>query len=339
MKQTIDEFLRQWNDTSLTVPLHTSGSTGTPKQFLAEKSKMLASARITCDFLQLKPGDKALLCLPIDYIAGKMMVVRSIERQLHLAEVEPSNHPLAEIDENFDLVAMVPSQVYTSLQDPIECKRLKRIRHLIIGGGAISRELETTLRSFPNAIWSTYGMTETLSHIALRRINGDQASEWYTPFDGVDLSLEDMDNNNPFVGRLVINAPHVCEKKLVTNDIVEFHKQLTFPQQFRVIGRTDNVICSGGIKLHIEQLEEALRPFLHVPFCITKRPDKQYGEVAILLLGTDEVSSGDVLEVCRRKLTPYAVPKAVYTTQAGIPLTPNGKIDRRKALEIIRHLP
>ena len=223
---TLEDFFSEWNNDSDRVLVHTSGSTGKPKPMMLEKKRMLNSARITCDFLGLKPGDSALLCMSLDYIAGKMVVVRSIERHLHLISVSPSGHPLKDInlkdangkDVNGEITfaAMVPMQVYNTLQVPEERERLTHIRHLIIGGGAIDASLEKELRSLPGniAIWSTYGMTETLSHIALRRINGAEASEWYQPFDSVKISQTDE-------GCLVIDAPLVCAETLVTNDIVE----------------------------------------------------------------------------------------------------------------------
>ena len=223
---TLEDFLSEWNNDSDRVLVHTSGSTGKPKPMMVEKKRMLNSARITCDFLGLKPGDSALLCMSLDYIAGKMVVVRSIERHLHLISVSPSGHPLKNIDlkdvngkdvnGEITFAAMVPMQVYNTLQVPEERERLTHFRHLIIGGGAIDASLEKELQALPGniAIWSTYGMTETLSHIALRRINGAEASEWYQPFDSVKISQTDE-------GCLVIDAPLVCAETLVTNDIVE----------------------------------------------------------------------------------------------------------------------
>ena len=168
---TVKEFLVEWGNDKPTVLVHTSGSTGTPKPLYVEKRRMLNSARITCDFLNLQPQDTALLCMPLDYIAGKMMVVRSLERRLRLLTVIPSGHPLSETSLSgfdnpeceIDFAAMVPLQVYNSLRAPAECERLKRIKHLIIGGGAVDEALAAALRSFPNADWSTYGMTETLA--------------------------------------------------------------------------------------------------------------------------------------------------------------------------------
>ena len=170
---TVDEFIAQWHDGSDTVEVHTSGSTGTPKVMLVDKRRMLASARMTCDFLGLKSGDTALLCMSVDFIAGKMMVVRAMERGLRLMTVKPSSHPLAmpdftdEMGKKLDFAAMVPMQVYSSLQVPREREILGNIRHIIIGGGPLDTSLESELRGFENAIWHSYGMTETLSHSAM----------------------------------------------------------------------------------------------------------------------------------------------------------------------------
>lgn len=290
---------------------------------LAEKRRMLASARITNDFLGLREGDAALLCMSLDYIAGKMMVVRSIERGLKLITVEPGGHPLnhsqlATDDCQIDFAAMVPLQVYNTLQVPEERKRLLQIRHLIIGGGAIDEALGAELKNFPNAVWSTYGMTETLSHIALRRLSGPEASDWYIPFPSVKVSLSED-------GCLVIDAPEVCLERLVTNDIAEIS-----PQGFRILGRKDNVICSGGIKIQIEEVERHLRPFLRAPYLMSKRPDPKFGEVAVLLT---EDSVDEARQICERILPKYYLPRH-YLHVDRIPLTETGKPARQQAARI-----
>ena len=318
-------FIDEWNNDSAYVEVKTSGSTGEPKRMLVEKRRMLNSARITCDFLGLKPGDTALLCMSTDYIAGKMMVVRSIERGLRLIEVEPCGHPLADnyqlstIHYQLNFAAMVPMQVYNSLQVPAEKERLMAIRHLIIGGGAIDEAMEAELRSFPNAVWSTYGMTETLSHIALRRISGPEASEWYTPFPTVKLSTNDE-------GCLVIDAPEVCAQTLVTNDIVELKPD----GRFRIRGRKDNVICSGGIKIQIEEVEQALKKYVRVPYIISKRKDPKFGEIVVLLTEGD---TAQVQTICQQVLPKYHQPK-LYLKIDKIPLTETGKPARKKILEL-----
>ena len=320
-------FVDEWNNDSVYVEVKTSGSTGEPKRMLVEKRRMLNSARITCDFLGLKPGDTALLCMSTDYIAGKMMVVRSIERRLKLISVPPSGHPLADnyqlstINYQLNFAAMVPMQVYNSLQVPVEKERLMAIRHLIIGGGAIDEEMEAELRSFPNAVWSTYGMTETLSHIALRRISGPEASEWYTPFPTVTLSTNDE-------GCLVIDAPEVCAQTLVTNDIVELKPD----GRFRIRGRKDNVICSGGIKIQIEEVEQALKKYVRVPYIITKRKDPKFGEIVVLLTEGD---TAQVQTICQQVLPKYHQPK-LYLKIDKIPLTETGKPARKEAEELAK---
>ena len=328
---TLEDFLSEWNNDSDRVLVHTSGSTGKPKPMMVEKKRMLNSARITCDFLGLKPGDSALLCMSLDYIAGKMVVVRSIERHLHLISVSPSGHPLKNINEEITFAAMVPMQVYNTLQVPEERERLTHIRHLIIGGGAIDAALEQELRSLPGniAIWSTYGMTETLSHIALRRINGAEASEWYQPFDSVKISQTEE-------GCLVIDAPLVCAETLLTNDIVEIEpyiynkvekNEVVEKLRFRIKGRKDNVVCSGGIKIQIEEVEEFLKPHLEKPFMLAKKKDEKFGEIAVLLSENKEIKT--VEATVRRLLSDYKywIPREFRYVEH-LPLTETGKPKR-----------
>lgn len=319
----LQEFLDEWNNQSDTILVHTSGSTGKPKAMRVDKRRMEASARLTCDFLGLKPGDTALLCMPLDYIAGKMVVVRSIIRDLQLVSVKPSGHPLAGIDTPPTFAAMVPMQVYNSLQTEHERNLLKAVKHLIIGGGAVDQALEDELHDFPNAVWSTYGMTETLSHIAMRRISGGGADCWYTPFEGVSVSLGDD-------GCLVIDAPAVCPSVLHTNDIAELHAD---GRRFRILGRKDNVICSGGIKIMMEDVEDMLRQHVPMPFAITKRADSQLGEAVVMLFEGTDAMIGTVKEVCLRVLPKYWRPKD-YISVSQIPITETGKPARAEAQKI-----
>ena len=273
--------------------------------------------------------------MSLDYIAGKMVVVRSIERHLHLISVPPSGHPLKDVNKEITFAAMVPMQVYNTLQVPEERERLCHIRHLIIGGGAIDAALEKELKSFPGniAIWSTYGMTETLSHIALRRINGDEASEWYQPFDSVHISQTEE-------GCLVIDAPQVCAETLVTNDIVEIEPYIynkVEKLRFRIKGRKDNVICSGGIKIQIEEVETLLKPHLEKPFMLAKKKDGKFGEIAVLLTEDEDIKK--VEATIRRLLSDesekssdhkkykYWIPKEFRYVEH-LPLTETGKPKR-----------
>lgn len=312
-------FLAQWHDDSPTLLVHTSGSTGKPKPMLVEKRRMEASSRITCQFLGLKEGDTALLCMPLDYIAGKMMVVRALTCGLRLISVEPTGTP--EWNAPIDFAAMVPLQVWNLLQQAPE--RLKKIRHLIIGGGAINEALAEALKDFPHAVWSTYGMTETLSHIALRRLNGPDCSDWYTPFDGVNVSLNEE-------GCLVIDAPAVHDGPLVTNDIAELQGR-----RFRILGRKDNVICSGGIKIQIEEVERLLHPYLHVPYIITKAPDQKLGEQVVLLAVSPHLA--ELKTICQEVLPKYWQPRQ-YLQVASVPQTETGKPARAEAEKLCRSI-
>lgn len=314
---TLDDFLKEWSDDGATVMVHTSGSTGSPRPMMVDKERMRASARLTCDYLHLTPSDSALLCMPLDYIAGKMMVVRALTCGMRLVTVTPSGHPLSTLDEAPDFAAMVPMQVYNSLQVDRERRLLSEIRHLIIGGGAIDADMERQLRSFPNNIWSTYGMTETLSHVALRRLSGAEASEWYSPLPGVEISIDGR-------GCLVIHAPNVCPGLLHTNDMAEMDAD---GHRFRITGRIDNVVDSGGIKIQIEEVEQRLRPLLPYPFMIIKVSDKKFGEtMALLVVGHADESES----ICRRVLPRYWQP-AHYLSVPSLPMTGTGKPARAQA--------
>ena len=326
---TVEEFIAEWRNDSPTILVHTSGSTGQPKPMYVEKRRMEASARITCQFLGLHEGDTALLCMPLDYIAGKMMVVRALTCGLQLVSVEPKGCP--EWEGMVDLAAMVPLQVWNILQQ--DASRLMRIRHLLIGGGAINDELAEALKDFPNQIYSTYGMTETLSHIALRRLNGPERSDWYTPFEGVSVSLNDE-------GCLVIEAPAVHDGPLVTNDIAEILPspigEGTGVRPFRILGRKDNVICSGGVKIQIEEVERFLSPHLSVPFMITKAPDVKLGEQVVLLTESPDIDT--IRQCCQAILPKYWQPRH-YLHVDHLPLTETGKPARVEAERIARSAP
>ena len=320
-------FLQEWyNDNSL-LKVHTSGSTGIPKELWVEKEKMKNSARLTVSFLGLKQGDSALLCMPLPYIAGKMVVVRSIVAGLNLITVTPCGKPLEHLDIMPDFAAMIPMQVYNSLQNESDKSRLKQIKHLIIGGGAIDEKMAEELKSFPNAVWSTYGMTETLSHIALRRLNGDEASSWYTPFDNVKISLSEE-------GTLIIHAPSVNPEVLVTNDIVEINSK----GQFRIIGRKDNIINTGGVKVQIEKVENELKTLLPegCEFMVTSVKDEKFGERVVFLTSSIEISD-NIINKAITKLPQYWKPKQIIRCEE-LPLTGTGKPDRAKARKVAEEL-
>lgn len=304
-------FLKDWFSDSQTLKVQTSGSTGIPKEMLVEKSRMMQSAQLTCSFLGLKKGDSALLCMSLDYIAGKMVVVRALVAELDLYPIPPSGNPLKDTDKELCFAAMIPLQVFNSLQSDTEKKRLSNIKKLIIGGGSIDPQIEEAIKSFPHKVYSTYGMTETLSHIALRQLNGIEASDHYYPFDSVTLSVSE-DN------ALIIDAPLVSDERLYTNDIVEIYED----KSFRIIGRKDNIINSGGVKIQIEEVEALLKPLLNNGFAITSLPDPKFGEIVVLATEReiDENSISNLLPV-------YSMPKKIIRVNK-IPLTETGKISR-----------
>ncbi len=337
-EQQVAGFMAEFQSPAPTLRVQTSGSTGTPKTIEVEKSRMQASARATCDFLGFYhnpspivsfapafyplpivhyPLNKALLCLPIEYIAGKMMVVRSLERGMKLIVRKPSGHPLRHINTPLHFAAFTPLQVYNMLRDPDERKILETIQHVIIGGGSIPSDMAEALRPFKNAIWSTYGMTETLSHIALRRLSGPEASAHYSPLPGASVSL-DAEH------RIVIDAPGITDAPLTTNDIGEL-----FPDgSFRILGRTDCTICTGGIKVQPEPIEQCLAEE-GIEGIVTSVPDPKFGQ-AIVLLHTSPKSAEELKILCAKLFKPHQVPRHFLAVER-LPLTANGKISRSEA--------
>lgn len=317
--RAVFDFARQWFSDADSVSVRTSGSTGRPKPMQVSKARMAASALATCRFLGLGPGTTALLCMPVDFIAGKMMVVRAIVGGLNLLTVRPSTHPLAGLAEAPFFVAMTPMQVRSTLECPDERRLLSGVSRLIIGGGPVAPDLELQLRAMPGGVWSTYGMTETLSHVAMRRISGTEASEWYTPLPGVAISLTHS-------GQLVIDAPHLCPEPLTTTDMAVTDGC----GRFRVTGRADNVINTGGIKVQAEEAEACLAATLHAPFCITSRPDAVFGQ-AVVLIADPSIAEAD-LRAAIDRLPRYHRPKAIV--RAAVPLTATGKTDRCAARQL-----
>lgn len=308
-------FLNEWFDASPVITVHTSGSTGVPKGLVVRKDRMMQSARLTCEFLNLQAGDTALLCMNLRYIGAMMMVVRSLVAGLNLVVRPASGHPLSDVEVPLKFTAMVPLQVYNTLRVPAERKRLEHTDILIIGGGAVDDSLEAELKTIPIAAYSTYGMTETLSHIALRRLNGEAASKCYYPFPSVELSLS-AENT------LIVKAPLICDDVLQTNDIA----CLCSDGGFTIAGRKDNVINSGGIKIQAEEMENRLQPFIPVPFAVTAVPDPRLGQALTLLIA----GKPDIKELenkLQAVLETYYRPKHIFITEL-IPQTENGKIDR-----------
>ncbi|MNK45763.1 Long-chain-fatty-acid--CoA ligase FadD13 [compost metagenome] len=309
------DFVKEWFSESKTVKIQSSGSTGIPKIFEVEKSKMLNSAEMTCNFLDLKEGNVALICLPIEYISGKMMVVRSILRKLKLKITEPSTNPLQNINQEIDFCAMTPLQVENSLD------KLHLIKNLIIGGASVSETLKNKIAQSlkpsdsPTRIFETYGMSETLSHIALRQIFPNQ-EDWFTIFEGVEISLDERDC-------LKIFAPKLNSEVLQTNDLVEINND----NQFKFLGRLDNVINSAGAKIFPEELEKLVKQNIPNEVVFLGIEDEKLGQKLILIIEgeSDENIKSKIQNLEFQKS--FHKPKDIIFVEQ-IPRTPNGKVNR-----------
>lgn len=303
-------FLKEWNSDSEFISTNTSGSTGKPKTIQLRKEHMLISAKATCDFLDLNEGDSALLCLNPSTIGGKMMIVRSIERNLNLTIVEPSSNPLGNLESKFDFCAMVPYQVQNSL---IEIDQIKKI---IIGGAPSSSELKKSLNQKSCKAFQTFGMTETISHFALADLANDNLV--YQTLPGVNISTEN--------GNLVVDYPAIGVTQLQTNDTVNILSE----DEFVWLGRTDFVINSGGVKLHPEVIESKLSELITTPFFLTGISDEKWGEKLVLCIQSDTDSIHKKSDFS--KLDSYEVPKEIWRFSKFIE-TESGKINRVKTIE------
>ena len=321
-EQKIISFTQEFLSETKTVKVQTSGFTGTPKIFEIEKQKMLNSAKMTCDFLDLKKENTALICLPIEYISGKMMVVRSLERKLKLIIKNPSTKPLKDLNEEIDFCAMTPLQVENSLD------KIHFIKNIIIGGAAVSENLKTkitqTLKlSNPQTkIYETYGMSETLSHIALKEIY-PKADDYFIILNDIEISLDER-------GCLKINAPKLNDEILQTNDLVEIIND----NKFKFWGRIDNVINSGGAKIFPEELEALVKKKIENEVVFLGLKDESLGQKLIAVVEGNE--SGDlikkIIEIQFEKN--FHKPKEIIFVEK-IPRTENGKINRRELLNLL----
>ncbi|MGC4039549.1 MAG: AMP-binding protein [Flavobacterium sp.] len=304
-EKPVGDFLLDWFDSKNFIEMQTSGTTGTPKTISVSKQAMVDSALATGDFFELNPGNKALQCLPVKYVAGKMMLVRAMILGLDLEFVAPSSHPMRNNEIDYDFVAMVPLQAQNSVHE------LKDVKKMIVGGAAINKTLEKQLLKLPTDVYETYGMTETITHIAARKL-GEKA---FTVLPNVTISYDDRNC-------LVIHAPRISPDVIVTNDIVE----LVNENQFIFLGRMDNVINSGGIKLIPEQIEEKLAGKIHERFFIASKPDKELGEKVVLVVeGEKQEFDTSLYET----LDKYEKPKEVLFVKK-FKETPTGKILRKE---------
>ncbi len=306
-EKPVGDFLLDWFDSKDYIEMQTSGTTGTPKSITVSKQAMVNSALATGDFFDLQPGEKALHCLPVKYVAGKMMLVRAMILGFDLDFVAPSSHPLQNNETDYDFVAMVPLQAQNSIPE------LKKVKKMIVGGAAVNKTLEKQLLKLPTMVYETYGMTETITHIAARKL-GDKA---FTVLPHVNISYDDRNC-------LVIHALRISDEVIITNDMVELLNE----NQFIFLGRMDNVINSGGIKLIPEQIEHKLAHKIHERFFVASKPDAELGEKLLLVIEGESYSLEDTLY---EDLDKYEKPKEVVFVSK-FKETTTGKILRKETL-------
>lgn len=312
-EQAIGDFLMDWIRPNEYITLKTSGSTGTPKLIRYHKQSMVNSALATGDHFGVKIGDKALHCLNADFIAGKMMLVRAMILGLSIDLVPPQGNVLRHSSTVYDFAAMVPLQVENSFES------LSRVKTLLIGGSPASNQLNERLKKTTTHCFETYGMTETLTHIASRKINGEY--DYFTPLPEVKLSQDERNC-------LVISVAYLTDESIVTNDIVSIDEQ----NNFYLKGRIDHVINTGGIKVIPEAVEAELSTCINQPFFIGSREDEQLGSKVILIIEGPINRSEIEKEIKRVNLDIYKVPKEIHTLKTFL-RTPNGKIKRAETLK------
>lgn len=325
-ERSLGDFLSQWLNNSDFVTVSTSGSTGIPKRTRVAKKAMLTSATMTGNFFGLKEKQNALLCLNASYIAGMMMVVRALAFRMNLITVPPGGAPLEYLDENqpVDFAAMVPAQVFKSLETENSLRKLESLGALIIGGAPLSRDLENRIAELKGRIYATFGMTETLSHIALRRLNGADRSGNFMLLPGIRITSDAR-------GCLVADVPYIDVNPLVTNDLVE----ITSADSFQWLGRADHVINCGGVKLIPEQLERRLSELISGRFFIASQPDQRLGEVPVLVLERGQLKPPEAKELLNQLaegLLRNERLRSVFTCE-DFALTATGKIDRLTSMK------
>lgn len=314
-EKVMGDFLMDWLDAKDYINVRTSGSTGQPKLMRVSKQAMVNSSIATGDYFKMEPGQTALLCLPTHYIAGKMMLVRAMVLGLELDFVDPTTQPVFDYGKTYDFCAMIPIQLKNTV------KYIHNIKTLIIGGAAISKSLEASIQGLKTKIYATYGMTETVSHVAVKRMNGKHKMDYFKVFPKVKISQDDR-------GCLIIDAPKVTSERLITTDVVKLHSAT----EFELIGRLDNMVNSGGVKLFPEQIEAKLVDQIKERFFIASEPDSDLGEKLIIIVESDK----NTLKTSTfKELDKLEIPKEIYFLPK-FKETATGKIQRKETLKLLK---
>ena len=275
-------FIQDWLSDEDFVLVHTSGSTGIPKVMRQPKERMVNSALMTQSYFGLNEATNALLCLPVSYIAGKMMIVRSFVAGMNLIAVEPSANPFLKVTDKINFTAITPFQLACSM----DFLKVMRMETVIVGGGEIPFDLEIQCQGISSGIYATYAMTETSSHIALRAVNGADKSPYYKVLDRVEITADERNC-------LVIKAPDLTSDLLTTNDVVE----IIDPSHFEWIGRFDSVINSGGLKIFPEQVEKKLFPLIPRRYFVAGIHDLLLGEKVSLFIEGEAFNKDQLLNL------------------------------------------
>lgn len=314
------DFIREWLSDDEKMLLQTSGSTGKPKTITVSKNQMLKSAATTAGYFNFKPGQTALLCLPVNYIAGKMMVVRALFSKLNLVCIEPGNSPISFVpdDLTIDFAPLIPMQL-------LHVKDSKSIRKILLGGGPVDNRLAEGVQTLQAEIYHGYGMTETLSHVAVRRINGKNKSSNYYALAGITFEVDER-------GCLIIHVPFL-EEPVYTNDIVD----LLDDRRFVWKGRADFVINSGGIKLFPEELEKKLSAVISERFFLSGLPDQKLGEKLCLFIEGKQYDPPRYMKLkhdIHQILEKYKRPRDIFFIDE-FQTTPSGKIKRADSISLL----
>ena len=326
-------FIKTWLTGQNEFLIQTSGSTRDPKIISFSRKQIITSAKRTLDTFNIKKGDKMLACLNPKFIAGTMMLVRAIEGELELTAVTPSVNPLAKLnhDDTFDFAAFSPNQIEHILQESPD--KLNQIKMILIGGAGVHPILEEKLQEVKSMVFHSYAMTETLTHSAIRRVNGSEKSSVFHAIKGVTFTLDKR-------SCLVIHDQVLGIKKLITTDIVELFDEFTFQWK----GRYDHVINSGGIKIQIEFIEQEIKKIfqskdLNYRFCVVSEPDLALTNKIVLLIELRDLHFNKpfILKILQEKLPKYHSPKKIIQVPEII-LTKTGKIDRIRNSDVyLRH--
>jgi O-succinylbenzoic acid--CoA ligase len=317
-KEEVSSFINSWGNDEKVIAIHTSGSTGNPKNIELAKEKMQISARKTLEYFKIEKGSSALLCLSLETIAGKMMLVRSLIGELKLHVVTVSTNPILALKNPIDFVALVPMQLEAAVDTAFE--KLKSIKTILVGGAPVSEELIQKLKDKKITVFQSYGMTETISHVAIRKI-GFETEEYYQALPGITFSSDEQ--------RLIIDYPEVLSEKLRTNDCVN----LIDSKHFQYLNRYDFIINTGGIKVNPEEIELKLKPLLKKPFFIWFMKDVHLGQKIVLVV-QEKVNLKLKKKDFTHYLNKYEIPKN-YCQIKDFVLSKSQKIDRIKTMQTI----